>query len=195
VRLAELAKLDLDTGVWESYASTTDRTDGVVLYDRAGHARIKRSGPASQQTYFYQAAEASFYEQWDAFDDALPATKPLRFRITPDTALQERSFPIGFGPEQTVFYYASNVGSDTYGLFAFDIVTQRTSARTAIASRWPVPACGSPACASSPSRADGGPSRCGPRKSSPATARTASTRSRVASTTSSTAAATRWSTS
>ncbi|MFO1449886.1 MAG: prolyl oligopeptidase family serine peptidase [Opitutaceae bacterium] len=127
VRLAELAKLDLDTGVWESYASTTDRTDGVVLYDRAGHARIKRSGPASQQTYFYQAAEASFYEQWDSFDEALPATKPLRFRVTPDTVLQERSFPIGFGPEQTVFYYASNVGGDTYGLFAFDIVTQRSS--------------------------------------------------------------------
>jgi pimeloyl-ACP methyl ester carboxylesterase len=127
VQVAELVKLDLETGLWDSYASVTDRNDGTVLYDRTGHARIKRTGPATRHTYFHQYPETNFYERWEAFEQFLPAVAPLRFHLATDVALGERSFPLGFGPDPDLLYYASNVGTDTTGLFVLNLKSQAST--------------------------------------------------------------------
>jgi dipeptidyl aminopeptidase/acylaminoacyl peptidase len=45
------------------------------------------------------------------------------FTLSPQNYLGERSFPVGFDEDPDVLYYASNVGRDTYGLYALNLKT------------------------------------------------------------------------
>jgi len=50
----------------------------------------------------------------------IPAVK---FSVSPENYMGERSFPIGFDENPDVLYYASNVGRDTYGIYGLNTKT------------------------------------------------------------------------
>ena len=47
----------------------------------------------------------------------------LSFSVSPDNVFAHRSIPLGFDADPAILYYASNVGRDTYGIYAVNLKT------------------------------------------------------------------------
>jgi dienelactone hydrolase len=78
-------------------------------------------------------------------DQTLDATTRLTgFVLSPDTFFKERSVPLGFDIRGDILYYASNVGRDTYGIYAMDLKTGRLLPGTLESARFDLysPQCG-----------------------------------------------------
>ena len=150
---SELFKISLATAKFESLFAGED--DGRYLYDQQGRPRVletphfvmpqgggggggRRGGGGGgrrgggmmaagpmlvPQVYRYRAAEAK--RGWDDLDRFLGKEPALAFRDTPGNYYGQRSFPVAFDVDPNVLYFASNVGRDTYGLYALDVRTKQ----------------------------------------------------------------------
>lgn len=98
--------------------------NGDLLYDREGRPRIKWLKPIDHevQTFIYLPQRGQ------------PVIKGIDKLVaddlTPKTYLGSRTFPVGFDFDPNILYVASNVGRDTYGLYALDL---RAGKRTGFA--------------------------------------------------------------
>ncbi|MBI5380413.1 MAG: alpha/beta fold hydrolase [Opitutae bacterium] len=123
-----LLKADLRTGQTTILYSGVH--EGRVLFDRQGRARVLQEEPA------YSATRDDILLQQDdktraiSLDRHLGKTLPVAFRWSDKNYFGPRSVPLGLGEDPEILYYASNVGRDTFGLYALNL---RTSARTTFA--------------------------------------------------------------
>jgi pimeloyl-ACP methyl ester carboxylesterase len=96
---------------------------GAVGYDQRGVSRINYMRPlhSSERSFGVRDAHPlKFTEAW---------LGPLagRFTVSPQNYFGERAFPLGFDVDPNVLYIASNVGRDTFGIYALNLKTkQRT---------------------------------------------------------------------
>ena len=67
-------------------------------------------------------------QRWSDLDKLLAPDLALRFRVSVDTHYGERSFPLAFDRDPNVLYFASNVGRDTFGLYALNLETRQRTA-------------------------------------------------------------------
>lgn len=115
-----------------------------VIYDQQGRPRVRhRSGDSPQKDY-HRAPDAKRGD-WEPLDRLARFPEPPRFSVSPETMLSPRSVPLAFASDPAILYFASNVGRDTYGIYALDT---RTGARTSFAIEDPttdlIPPLGSP---------------------------------------------------
>ncbi|MES1166599.1 MAG: alpha/beta fold hydrolase, partial [Pseudomonadota bacterium] len=112
----------LATGVFKFNVRTGKRSkvaerdvNGTLIYDRQGNPRIELWQPIDKrvQSFFYLASPLG--------KAAKGADKMIGDDVSPENYLGTRTFPVGFDFNPNILYIASNVGRDTYGLYALDL--------------------------------------------------------------------------
>jgi len=121
VRWVELVKLDLSTGKTKSLSNLSVSLDGTLLYDRQGKPRIMQEQTAQTQHFLTLNPKRSLFSKWLDIDRLLGKGHALEFKVTPENFLAHRSFPLAFDTNPDLFYYASNVGRDTYAIFQLNL--------------------------------------------------------------------------
>ncbi|MGC4074102.1 MAG: prolyl oligopeptidase family serine peptidase [Nibricoccus sp.] len=104
-----------------------ERTDSelALLLNRQGRHQIavpntlRTSFPHS---YLVQKTGLVSLGQWKKLND-VAKIPGVDFTLSPQNYLGERSFPIGVDENPDILYYASNVGRDTYGIYALNLKT------------------------------------------------------------------------
>lgn len=116
-----LFSVDVVTG---KYTQVDDEyVEGTVAYDRQGRSRISQTTPDAAAERVFSLVGRSpvkFTEPW---------LGPLagRFTATAENYFGERAYPLGFDVDPDLVYIASNVGRDTFGIYALNVKTrQRT---------------------------------------------------------------------
>jgi dipeptidyl aminopeptidase/acylaminoacyl peptidase len=105
------------------------RLEGLAIdYNPRGAGPLVPNAPVlvyQPQSFRYRAAERR--GRWEDFEKMLGSAAPFQFQRSIETFYGARSFPLAFDADPNVLYFASNVGRDTYGLYALDLRTkQRT---------------------------------------------------------------------
>ncbi len=120
-----LFAIDLATGKLRTVTEEAD--DGRFLYDQKGQARLLYSHPRLSHTRTFRASTGGTWSRWVAAGEPMFGPLAKSFPVTVANYYDERAFPLGFDVNPNILYYASNVGRDTYGVYAFDLATkQRT---------------------------------------------------------------------
>lgn len=133
-RALQVVRLDLSSGRLETLV---DREAGPVagafLMDRGGAPRLffRRSG---RRQRFEVLGVAGDLSQWRPLDQIVSGAEAPAFSVTPQNFSGERAFPLGFDFDPNVLFYASNVGRETYGIYALDL---RAGRRTAVVAEAP----------------------------------------------------------
>jgi dienelactone hydrolase len=114
----------------------TPKTAGRLLLDWKLQPRIletppeiegDESFPASAQTQVFQARLPGITSGWRDLDRIVGEKGSLQFRHYEPEFFKARSFPLTFGHDPDILYFASNIARDTFGLYALDLRTlQRT---------------------------------------------------------------------
>ncbi|MDP3070467.1 MAG: prolyl oligopeptidase family serine peptidase [Opitutaceae bacterium] len=107
--------------------------DPPVLYDRRGVARVRTRNRDNPEGYDLRVLNGKA-GPWRPLDRVLASEDQPQFRVTVGNVHGPRSLPLGFGRDPEVLYYASNVGRDTFGIYAVDL---RTKQRTEFALEHP----------------------------------------------------------
>lgn len=121
--------LEPETGAAVSIDSSST---GRMLYDRQGHPRILYTQPTdgSARSFLYfkpgdRVLEPNITPA--GLDKVLGQPKAKEFLLSSANYFGERSYPLGFDFDPNILYYASNVGRDTFGIYALNLATkQRT---------------------------------------------------------------------
>jgi dipeptidyl aminopeptidase/acylaminoacyl peptidase len=100
---------------------------GYLLYDQQAHARILQASPMKRTQTFQYSARSKGWGRWKDLDRFLGSSE-LVFQVTVENYYGGRSFPLAFDYDPNVLYFASNVGRDTYGLYALNLRTKRRTA-------------------------------------------------------------------
>lgn len=120
-----LFAIDLATGKLRAVAE--EPADGRFLYDQKGSARILYSRPRLDHTRTFRVSTGGSWSRWEPAGEPLFGPLARSFPVTVSNYYDERAFPLGFDVNPNILYYASNVGRDTYGVYALDLATrQRT---------------------------------------------------------------------
>ena len=121
-REMEFFRADYTTGELDSFETVTGGYhERYFLFDQQGRLRAQYMFRARPRTYEHIPLKGRGKE----FDAIIDKTTGISFRITAENFLRSRSIPIGFSYDPNILYYASNVGRDTYGLYALDLKTGR----------------------------------------------------------------------
>ncbi|MGC4074101.1 MAG: prolyl oligopeptidase family serine peptidase [Nibricoccus sp.] len=94
-----------------------------VLIDRQGKqtaaiaSTVRTSFP-----HKYLVEKKSGFGRWNELGK-VAKIPGLDFTLSPANYMGERSFPIAFDEDPSVLYYSSNVGRDTYGIYALNLKT------------------------------------------------------------------------
>lgn len=108
--------------------------NGKYLPDLAGNLRLLYHEPLRSPTRSFRLKKTGILDRWATLDETVGGTIAKSFIVTPENYFGERAFPLGFDLNPDVLYYASNIGRDTYGLYALDV---RTKQRTPFAIEEP----------------------------------------------------------
>ncbi|MBL9202538.1 MAG: prolyl oligopeptidase family serine peptidase, partial [Opitutaceae bacterium] len=98
--------------------------DAPMIYDRAGAARIRTVSRDTPEGYELRAISRAL-TRWIPLDRVLGTDKSPEFVLTAANVCGPRSIPLGFDRDPEVLYLASNVGRDTFGIYALDLRTKR----------------------------------------------------------------------
>jgi dipeptidyl aminopeptidase/acylaminoacyl peptidase len=129
-----LIRLNLRTGQRQTVFDREVTLPGATLVaDRQGRPRLLLDRGHSPQRFQYLPADAKF-NAWRTLDRVLNDAGAFAFHITPANFLGHRTIPLGFDFDPNVLYFASNLGRDTYGVYAMDL---RTGRRTDLAVEEP----------------------------------------------------------
>ena len=104
----------------------SDNHPALMLYDWTGRERLQeteRAAPDGRQVY--QRRRPGTFGGWQNFDEWLGSAAGVAFAHTDEDYLGERSIPLAFDRDPDLLYFASNVGRDTYGIYALDLRTRR----------------------------------------------------------------------
>lgn len=122
-----LYRMNLDGGDAAPVGSRV--VGGLMLYDRQGRPRVLERPPGVPGPAYSLAATELFKSGRATPLGALfargGATEADAFRRTPGDYVEHRAFPIGFGENPDVLYYASNVGRDTFAICGYDLRRHR----------------------------------------------------------------------
>ncbi|MBL9188943.1 MAG: prolyl oligopeptidase family serine peptidase [Opitutaceae bacterium] len=132
--IGRFAVVRVHHGTGKAELSWEGTGDEPVLYDRSGAARVRTVSRAKPEGYEVRA-RAGKSTPWVPLDRALGTEKQPEFLVTVANAHGPRSLPLGFGRDPEVLYIASNMGRDTFGIYAVDLRTKR---RTEFALEHPV---------------------------------------------------------
>ncbi len=126
-----LFRVNLGTGAatWVGSEFVTGR----LLFDRQGRPRIWCSELVSPGRYRHRAPDARPGD-WCPLEEILGPPDRAHLSWGASEFFGSRSIPLGFAADPNVLYLASNVGRDTYGLYAADL---RTGRRTGLAAEDP----------------------------------------------------------
>lgn len=155
VAVAALGNTRIETTVFRVDVNSGRHTDdeavdgaGRLLFDHGAHPRIREtprliaptSGPRMRgaggmsmgredpliepQDFLLTAAGR---ERWRSLDAVVRENPPPQFRYRDASFFGPRTIPLGFARDPDVLYVASNVGRDTFGVYAVDL---RTGHRT-----------------------------------------------------------------
>lgn len=127
-------RINIENGHSDPWGEVEARANDVMT-DQQGHPRIATLRPTlkSLETDFIHAAPEQ--SRWTTLDELLGRRLLLVFHDSPDIHLGERSVPLGFDFDHLRLYFASNVGRDTFGVYAVDTKTWQ---RTAVAVETPI---------------------------------------------------------
>ncbi|MEO6567800.1 MAG: prolyl oligopeptidase family serine peptidase [Opitutaceae bacterium] len=147
--ILQLFRLNVLTGKSQrlvDYDVEEDTKPGSLVVDRQGQPRIvaRRGAEPPHYAYRLKLEEMSALRRlgefligddgWTDFASVLRDRKALPFSLSADAILSERAIPLGFDADPNILLYASNVGRDTFGIYAVDL---RTAQRTALAIEEP----------------------------------------------------------
>jgi pimeloyl-ACP methyl ester carboxylesterase len=96
--------------------------DGDLMFDRQGRPRILQAGTAGSTQTFQYAPAPGQWDKWQEMDQQFGAD--LAFDLTAQNYAGARSFPVGFGADPNLVYYASTIGRDTLGLYGLNVMTR-----------------------------------------------------------------------
>lgn len=120
----EVLRLNLQNGLRQSIQVTqADPPGGMMLVDQQGAPRIFYSEEDVPHRFNYRPARGS--ARWKSLDRLDGDARDLAFHVTPQNFLGARSIPLGFDYDPEILYFASNVGRDTFGIYALDLRTGR----------------------------------------------------------------------
>lgn len=94
---------------------------GRYFYTRQGEPRLFYVMPPLSNRRSFEFNPGGTWGRWTEMKAASTGPVAGHFQVTLENYFGERAFPVGFGTDPNVFYFASNVGRDTYGLYAFDL--------------------------------------------------------------------------
>jgi pimeloyl-ACP methyl ester carboxylesterase len=138
---SEIFRVNIHTGKFEALGA--ESLPGRYLYDQQGRARIVETPPIRMPVVLpgvpaalrqgapllavqtYQLRPLAGDRRWQDLDTFLGAGHALAFRASAETFHGQRSFPLAFDADPNVLYCASNVGRDTYGVFALNLESKR----------------------------------------------------------------------
>jgi dipeptidyl aminopeptidase/acylaminoacyl peptidase len=101
-----------------------------IWADREGRARLVLTHFSNERVYKVAPhAKARRVEL-----DRLLGDEMLGFKVSGPSFFSARSVPLGFDYDPNILFYASNVGRDTFGIYALDLTTRR---RTEVAIEHP----------------------------------------------------------
>lgn len=116
-----LFKVNVHTG--KRTTVVEDFFNGQVAYDRAGRSRLSYATP----THSLERTFSLLGPRVPKFDAALLGPLAAEFRITPQNYFGAHAYPLGFDLDPDVLLIASNLGRDTFGVYALNLKTrQRT---------------------------------------------------------------------
>lgn len=118
-----LFSLESDTGKLKQLQG--ESPGGRYFYNRQGEPRLFYSMPRVSERRTFEYNTGGAWGRWVAMNETSMGSVAKNFPVTVHNYFGERAFPVGFGAQPDVFYYASNVGRDTYGLYAFDLRTKQ----------------------------------------------------------------------
>jgi acetyl esterase/lipase len=109
--------------------SISSSSNGRMLYDRQGHPRVLYTEDTDGGTrgFLYFAPGQRILEPNitpDGLDKTLGQPKAKEFVLSTSNYFGERSYPLGFDFDPNLLYYASNVGRDTFGIYALNLSTK-----------------------------------------------------------------------
>lgn len=131
--LSEVNLVRVHHGTGKSEVRWQGSGDPPLIYDREGEARIRTVSRDKPEGYELRASGRTL-TRWVPMDRVLGAEKQPEFVLTAANVHGPRSIPLGFGRDREVVYIASNVGRDTFGIYALDL---RTNRRTEFALEHP----------------------------------------------------------
>ncbi len=124
VRL-DVVELDLGRGkVSLVLSKEIDAPGSAMLADRQGRPRLLFERGQRVRQYLYRGTNEAA-GAWEPLDTVVGDGRTPRFETTPESFFGERSVPLGFGTDPGVLYVASNVGRDTFGIYALDLTSGR----------------------------------------------------------------------
>jgi len=100
-------------------------SDGRFIYDQKAHARLLYPHPRLSHTRTFDYNPGTTWGMWRKVSQAWGGPIADQFRVTVTNYYGERAFPLGFDVNPNILYYASNIGRDTYGVYALDLITRQ----------------------------------------------------------------------
>ncbi|MEO6567985.1 MAG: prolyl oligopeptidase family serine peptidase, partial [Opitutaceae bacterium] len=103
--------------------------DAEVLFDWQGRQRLletERSAPLGRQQF--ELKKSGRLGGWDEVDAWLGPTAGVKFAHEDKDYRGSRAIPLGFDGDPNILYFASNVGRDTFGIYALDLGTKQRTA-------------------------------------------------------------------
>lgn len=113
-------KLNIRTGKTSSHFDEYFTTR--ILVDKQGFPRATLRQVGTHRTLRIAAKAGAAFAP---YDKALAGAPVQGLQITPETLLGERAIPLGFGYNPNIFYYATNVGRDTYAIRSVDVLKKQ----------------------------------------------------------------------
>ncbi len=115
-------RVDLTTGKMSEIGEVIARADAVIA-DHQGRPRLAsyREDPHSHTVQLVMSNKGK--HPWKPIEQLIAPELGQTFVQKPASRFRESSYPLGFDFSGEVLYYASNVGRDTFGIFAVDTKT------------------------------------------------------------------------
>lgn len=122
-----LVSIDVFTGKMTTLGE--DFIDGRYIYDQTARPRLLYPHPRMSHVRTFKYNSGGTWGAWRDVSETWGGVIAATFKVTVENYYGERAFPLGFDNDPNILYYASNLGRDTYGIFALDLTTkQRTGA-------------------------------------------------------------------
>lgn len=114
-----LVAIDVTTGKKTELAEETNY--GRYLPHPNGNLQLLYTLPRYALTRTFELKKPGLWDRWITLNETWGGPLTQAFKVTPENYYGERAFPLGFDVDPDLLYYASNLGRDTYGIYALDV--------------------------------------------------------------------------
>lgn len=122
--VATTVRLDTRTGAFTEIDRVRITSPAQRSFtDRLGRYRLLEDRTRLPSEWRIRVDQGKGLKAWRPLDKVVDPVIANSFPVTRETLWTDRSFPLTFGPDPNVLYYASNLARDTFGIFAVDLST------------------------------------------------------------------------